>query len=278
MRAITALLLWLITTVMLVLAVPTAWVQLNLVEASGFAALTHRAAESPALQTAVAGELTAQAERLIGERGYYVDRSLVRQVATAYTTGSSFPRQFADIGQSAHRWMFASTATGQWEIDVAPMLEDSGFQQIFDDYHMQAPSTLTVPLADSESLRPGQLRPLATWGRWVSIGALVLTGICALLTLAAARRRGKALTGLGISALLAGGFGWAGIEVARRYVNAALDDSVGEVRRIAEVVVATGVRSLHQWLDLTLVAGGVLVVVGMIVAVLGGAVTTTRAT
>ena len=59
-------------------------------------------------------------------------------------------------------------------------------------------------------MRPGQLRQLATWGPWVSVGATILTGVFALLTLAAAGSRGKALAALGVSALLVGAAGWAG--------------------------------------------------------------------
>ena len=52
--------------------------------------------------------------------------------------------------------------------------------------------TLTVPItvSDTAGMQPGQLRQLSTWGPWVSIGATVLTGVLALLTLAAARARG----------------------------------------------------------------------------------------
>jgi hypothetical protein len=45
----------------------------------------------------------------------------------------------------------------------------------------------------------------------VSIGAAALSGLFALLTLAAARSRGRALASLGVSALLVGAAGWAGI-------------------------------------------------------------------
>ena len=71
----------------------------------------------------------------------------------------------------------------------------------------------------------------------MSIGAAVVAGVCGLLTLAAARRRGKALTSLGVSALLVGAAGWAGIEVGGRYVNDALNRTTGDIRRIADVMV-----------------------------------------
>lgn len=110
---------------------------------------------------------------------------------------------------------------------------------------------------------------LSTWGPWVSVGAAALCGVCALLTVAAARRRGKALSSLGVSALLVGAGGWAGIEVAGRYVNDALNRTTGNVRSVAEVMVDHAEAGLHQWLNATLLAGAALVGVGVIVAMLG---------
>jgi hypothetical protein len=165
-----------------------------------------------------------------------------------------------------------SDESGRWEIDLSPMLADSSFQDTLRDFGVQAPSTLVVPLTEnvSDSLRPGQLRQLTRWGPWASVGAMVLTGVLALLVLAAARSRGKALASLGVSALLVGGAGWAGIEVGRRYLDAGLNRITGEVRGVADAMVGHAIGSLHQWLNLTLAAGGVLVVFGVIVAMLGG--------
>jgi hypothetical protein len=140
------------------------------------------------------------------------------------------------------------------------------------DFGIEAPSKLEVPLTEnvSDSVRPGQLRQLSTWGPWVSVGATILTGVLALLTLATAGPRGKALAALGVSALLVGAAGWAGLEVARRYVNTALDRTEGDIRQVAGAMVNHAEGSLHQWLSLTLAAGGVLVVFGVIVSMLGG--------
>ena len=118
--------------------------------------------------------------------------------------------------------------------------------------------------------RPGQLHNAARFGPWVSIGASVLVGIFALLTLAAARQRGEALASLGVSALLVGAGGWAALEVFGGRIDDALNRTTGYVRTIADIMVAHAEGSLHQWLNLTLAAGGVLVVFGVIAAMLGG--------
>jgi hypothetical protein len=277
-RFAATLVLWLATTVALAVAIPAAWAQVNIVNEDGYAALAQNAAGDPALQAAMADELTTRAMAFIAQHGggrYPVDSSQVHAAAAAFTASPSFPPQFAQANRAAHRWLFTGAGSGDtWVVDVAPMLRDSSFQQILSSHNVTVPATLTVPLTVSvpQSLRQGQLSRLAAWGLWVSIGAVALSGFCGLLTVAAARRRGKALTSLGVSALLVGAAGWAGIEVGGRYINDALNKTNGDIRRIGEVMVGHAEASLHQWLDLTLVAGVVLVGFGVIVAILGSVV------
>ena len=58
--------------------------------------------------------------------------------------------------------------------------------------------------------------------------------------------------------------------MARRYVNDALDRTTGDIRQVADVMVDHAEASLHQWLNLTLAAGGILVVFGVVATMLGG--------
>jgi hypothetical protein len=69
---------------------------------------------------------------------------------------------------------------------------------------------------------------------------------------------------------LVGAAGWAGLEVGRRWIEDALNQTTGDIREVADVMVNTAEASLHQWLNLTLAAGGVLVVFGIVVSMLGG--------
>jgi hypothetical protein len=280
--AISRAVLWLATTVALAVAVPAAWTQLNVVDTDGYAAAAQQAAGDPALQSAVAAELTTRAMALIAAHGggrYPVDSSQVHDAAAAFTAGPAFPPLFAQANRAAHDWLFTDPRPGQngnqWVVDVAPMLKDSSIQPILSSYGVNVPANLTVPLTVSvpERLRQGELSRSSTWGPRVSIGAAALSGFLALLTLLAARRRGKALTSLGVSALLVGAAGWAGIEVGAGYLNEALNRTTGNVREIADVMVGHFEGSLHQWLNLTLLGGAALVVFGVLVAVLGGLVT-----
>ncbi|MDT5018932.1 MAG: hypothetical protein QOD39_5092 [Mycobacterium sp.] len=269
--------LWLVTTVALAIAVPTAWAQKNVVDENGYFGFAASAAKDPPVQKAMADELGMQLKKLVEGSGYDVSTGLLQGAAGTYTASAAFPGQFAQANRIVHRWLFTdsvqqSDASGRWEIDLTPMLSDSSFQDTLEQFGIEAPSKLEVPLTEnmSDTVRPGQLRQLSTWGPWVSVGATILTGVVALLTLAVARSRGKALAALGISALLVGAAGWAGLEVARRYIDTALDRTEGDIRDVAAAMVSHAEGSLHQWLNLTLAAGGVLVVFGVIVSMLGG--------
>ena len=279
MRFVATVFLWLVTTALLAVAVPTMWAERNVVSEDGYAALSAAAATDPKLQSAMASELTTQIIAFAADNGYGgLNSDLVHGVVAAYTGNDGFPGQFAQANRIAHRWMFTDSVRPEdgsgdrWLVDIAPMLNDSSIKQTLGDLDLDVPQTLKVPITvpESSALRPGQLRVLSTWGPWVSVGATILTGVFALLMLAAARSRGKALAALGVSAMLVGAAGWAGLEVAQRYVNDALNQTVGDIRQVADVMVAQAEDGMHQWLNLTLAAGGVLVVFGVVVSMLGG--------
>ncbi|MFV8317955.1 hypothetical protein [Mycobacterium sp. 23] len=278
MRFLLTILCWLIATAGLAVALPAAWAQANIVDENGYSALADQAARDPALQSAMASELTTRAMALINERsgrGNPVDSSTVHGVAAAFTAGRSFPPLFVQVNRAAHDWLFSAPQPGgneQWVVDVAPMLKDTGIQQQLATHNVQVPATLTVPLTVpvDQPLRQGQFHRAEVWGPWLSIGVAALTALFAFLTLVAARSRGRAVTALGISALLVGAAGWAGIEMGGRTLNEALNRTTGDIRRVADVMVGHAESSMHLWLNLTLLTGVGLVVLGMLAALLGG--------
>jgi hypothetical protein len=275
-RFVLTALLWLLTTVLLAAAVPAVWAQQNLVGEQGYAEFAESAATDTRLQDAMADELAMQIVALADDRGYGLNETLVHQVTSAYTDNAGFPGQFAQANRIAHRWMFSgdipqANADDQWLIDIAPMLSDPSLAATLGSLDLDVPDSLMVPVTvPSPELRPGRLQAVATWGPWVSIGLAVLTAVFALLTLASSRRRGKGLAALGVSALLVGAAGWAGLEVANSYVDDALNRTEGNFRRIADEMIRHAEDSLHHWLNLTLAAGAALVVVGVAVSLLGG--------
>lgn len=272
MRFVATSLMWLVTTILLAIALPVGWAQLHLVNADGYVALAQKAAADPALQSAMAAELTAQVSRL----GPNIDSATLSGIARTYTSGSSFPGQFGQANRFAHQWLFTDSIRsdidpqGRWVIDFAPMLADSSFQRTLDAYQVTVPSTVPIPLSEkvSTALRPGVLGPIATWGIWVSIGLALLAGASAILTLFIGAKKGKALAALGVSSLVMGGAGWAAIELTRDRVNQMLNETSGNVREVAAVMVGTAEKSMHQWLNVTLVVGLGMVIIGVIVTLL----------
>lgn len=274
MRVAATVLMWLVTTVALAVAVPALWAQSNLVDGAGYARLARTAAADPDLQAAMATELAAQVGRLSSE----AEPAFVSAVAAAYTASSSFPAQFSRANGFAHRWLFTDTVSssvdseGRLLIDLAPMLSDPAFAQTMRDYDITVPNSLPIPLADnvSETLRPGSLRVVGMWWPWISVGLAVLAAAGALMTFILARRRGRIMVALGVTGLLVGAAGWLASEVGQRHLVATINENSENFRRIADVVLATARGSMHQWLIVTLIVGGGLVIVGVIVSVLSG--------
>ena len=215
-------LMWLISTVLLAAALPAMWVQANIVDRGGYSALAQRAAGDPQLQSAIATELTAQ----VGRLSPAADSTVVSAIAKTYTASSSFPPQFAQAADFAHRWLFTDSISsgvgsgvdqqGRWVIDFAPMLSDSAFAQTLRDYSITVPTAWPIPFTDTApaALRPGSLRSYGMWMPWVGWGLAALIVVCGLL-----------LPVLGISLLLIGVVEWGVLRrwpSARRWLGMAL--------------------------------------------------------
>ena len=82
MRFLATLLMWLVTTILLALAVPAAWVQQHLVDADGYAALAQKAAGTSQLQSAMAAELGGQLKKTVTGTGYDVSTDQLTTVAS----------------------------------------------------------------------------------------------------------------------------------------------------------------------------------------------------
>jgi len=266
-RFLATLVLWLLTTAAVAVAVPAAWAQHSVVSRAGYSALAASAAKEPSLQGAVAGELATQLNKLVTNTGYSTSIDVLSAATNTYTASSVFPGQFGTVNGYAHDWLFTDTAAhtdsaGHWVVDLSPMLSDSSLKDTLRAFGIKAPSKLQVPVTDSAGLRPGQFRVATTWGPWAGAGVCVLAGLLAFLTLMVSKSRGKTLAALGISLLLVGASGWAGIEIGRPYLATVLNRTSGNMRQIADVVTDFAIADMHHWLNFTLLAGVGLVVAG----------------
>ncbi|OAT70296.1 hypothetical protein AWB85_02705 [Mycobacteroides immunogenum] len=274
MRFLFAVLLWLLTTAALAVTITAAWTQSRIVDENGYVALTAPAAADPRVQQAIAEELTTQIVSLSKKQGSRVNETQVAELTASYTSGPQFQADFASVNRMAHQWLFTNSSSAQrdsqggWQIDVAPMIKSVVPQGL----SVKAPETLKVSVTEDKlaGLTPGRLVPVARFGQlavWIAFG---LTLILAGLTQLAVHSRAKGLAGLGISALLVGAAGWAGLEIGRRYLERPLSRVTGDLREVADGVVTAAVSNAHHWLSLTMAVGGLVIVIGVVSGLVGG--------
>ena len=147
------------------------------------------------------------------------------------------------------------------------MLADESFRRTLGNVGVATPNRYRSRCRSADTWRPGLEQD-------VDVGAMDQhrrhdpPGVFALLTSAAVAER---LPHWVFPALIVAAAGWAGLEVARRSIdNALMTRFSGDIREVADVMLAYAEDSLHHWLNLTLATGGVLVVFGVLVAMLGG--------
>ena len=54
------------------------------------------------------------------------------------------------------------------------------------------------------------------------------------------------------------------MEYGQRYLDKALQDFSGDLRAVADAMVVTAQTSMHRWLNVTMIVGGGLVIVGSV--------------
>ena len=247
MRFVLTALLWLVTTVA---AGGRSTRDVGPAQTSSTQTATPRSrnapAADPALQQAMAAELTTQLVTLAANTGYDVQTDVfgARRRRTPGVppspVSSPWPTGSPTAGCSPTRCPAIRSAGTLGDRPRA----DAGRQFVAGRPCRTSASRrlppLPVPLtknAPASHCGPDSSGQAATWGPWVSVGGdRVGRRVRPADHWRWPRRRGKALAALGVSALLVGAAGWAGLEVGRRYVGKALVDTSGDVRQIADVV------------------------------------------
>lgn len=273
MRFLFAVLLWLLSTAALAITVTAAWAQVKVVDENGYVALVAPAADDPNVQRAIADELTTQIVSIAKQQGRRVTESSVADIVGPYTSGPQFRTDFESVNRTAHQWLFTNSGSaqrdsqGRWQLELAPMIKNIVPQGI----SIKAPDSVKVSLSDESfrGLTPGRLTPVSRFGAiavWVAAG---VTFILVGLTQLAVRNRSKGVAALGVSALIVGAAGWAGLEIGRARLDKPLGRLTTNVHQVADGLLNAAVGSAHTWLSLTMVAGGALILVGVAAAALG---------
>jgi hypothetical protein len=267
----------LIGLLMAAVAVPAIWVDRNIVQEDGFVALAAPLGKDPVFQrrlaTAAVGSLSAgnRIPEALSEQAL----PILETAAQSLTGMPGYPDAWAETLRKSHRLTFADPGTLPAEadgatsltLDVAPLVGLVA-KQVSDTTKLPltAPEQVLIHIGQSNQRQAVErVAAYAPMGYAVAIGAV----IAFLLALVAARRRWTVLAGTGAGALvLAGAWKLAADAAGGALAGTSSGNEVADIFKREFVSASTG--SFGQWILIVAVAGGVLLVVGLVLRVVAG--------
>lgn len=267
----------LIGLLMAAVAVPAIWVDRNIVQEDGFAALAGPLGKDPVFQRRLA---TAAVSSLSsGDRipGALTDlaRPILEAAAQSLTGMPGYPDAWAETLRRSHRLTFADPATLPAEadgatsltLDVAP-LAGLVAKQVSDatKLPLSAPDQVLIHIGQSNQRQAiERAAAYAPMGYAVAVGA----GIAFLLALVAARRRWSVVAGTGAGVLLlAGAWKLASDAAGGALTGTSSGNEVADTFKREFLAASAG--SFGQWILTAAVAGGVLLASGLVLRSVGG--------
>jgi hypothetical protein len=263
MRTLLAALAWLVAVVAAVITVPTLWIATHVADEQGYVDFTRPFVDDTELQKALAAQVSDDVGSATGLPD--AARAAVAQVVAKYAAQLADDPGFVDAWEDSqrrtHRLTFDEGAD-RLTVDVGPVAsfvvkKASGGLPV----PVDVPSTLKVPVYDSPD--PAVLERVSDTQGQSTVG-LVVAGAAALLCLVLARRRGLALAGLGVGALLVAGVlrvatGWAVPEVLDR-----TPARTPFAREMRDLLVDRASDSLNGWLLILALVGLAVTVAGLL--------------
>lgn len=266
----------LIGLLMAAVAVPAIWVDRNIVQEDGFAALAGPLGKDPVFQRRLA---TAAVSSLSsGDRipGALTDlaRPILEAAAQSLTGMPGYPDAWAETLRRSHRLTFADPATLPAEadgatsltLDVAP-LAGLVAKQVSDatKLPLSAPDQVLIHIGQSNQRQAiERAAAYAPMGYAVAVGA----GIAFLLALVAARRRWSVVAGTGAGVLLlAGAWKLASDAAGGALTGTSSGNEVADTFKLEFLAASAG--SFGQWILTAAVAGGVLLASGFVLRAVG---------
>ncbi len=262
---------------MAAVAVPAIWVDRNIVQEDGFAALAGPLGKDPVFQRRLA---TAAVSSLSsGDRipGALTDlaRPILEAAAQSLTGMPGYPDAWAETLRRSHRLTFADPATLPAEadgatsltMDVAPLAALVA-KQVSDatKLPLSAPDQVLIHIGQSNQRQAiERAAAYAPMGYAVAVGA----GIAFLLALVAARRRWSVVAGTGAGVLvLAGAWKLASDAAGGALTGTSSGNEVADTFKLEFLAASAG--SFGQWILTAAVAGGVLLASGLVLRAVGG--------
>lgn len=260
-----------------VVALPSAWLAVNVVAEDGFVELTSPLVDDAefagALAEALSEEATASVELPPGVAD--VVQPVVRDVAQNITQAPDFDQAWQETLRRSHALTFTSDelqpneagASATFTLDVAPLVtlvtaEIGGQLGI----EVPAPEQTLVNVGGADQQAVVE-RAEAAADMWPALAAA--SGVGAVLALALARRRSTTLALLGLGVLLVGAGLWLGAGFAPGLVNQIADDSpVADVFK--DALATRAAADFQEWCLAALAAGILLMVAGIVGRLLSG--------
>jgi hypothetical protein len=264
MRGLLAFLAGVVAVVALAVALPAAWVAASVADEDGFVALARDVTTTRAVQDSAADLLT---QRLADRAGLppqlaATGRDVLERAADRVLADRGVAAAWQETLRLTHRALLDDPASRSGRVDVpldlAPLARLVAERS---DGLVTAPETLVVELDGGPSAET--LRVVDDSPRTALVAGAV-AAVAALVALSAARRRGAALVLLGLGAVAVAG---ADAVLARLARDRAVEGSAGSgleadlLRALADVAVT----SFDGWLVWSALAGGVVVVLGVVV-------------
>ncbi|WP_026555647.1 hypothetical protein [Arthrobacter sp. 35W] len=265
MRSILSALAVLLSLVLAAAALPTLWLQANVVQEQGFVALAAPLGADAEFQQALsqaAGTTVATSLDLPLGLGSLVE-PLVAKAAAALNTDPGYPEAWTQTLARSHRLSVSAPGTPEapetMALDVAPLLGlvvDRLAASVGAD--VKAPETVQIPVGSAANRavvsRVAQAGP---WGVWLAAGSAV--ALVAGLVLARRRSTTLLLAGLGLAVVSAG---WKIAAGAAAAMVEAVDTGNPVAQLFKDRFVQAATENLDGWILAGAITAGVLVLTG----------------
>ncbi|MDQ1059510.1 hypothetical protein QFZ23_003411 [Arthrobacter globiformis] len=258
-------------------AVPAIWVDRNIVQEDGFVALAAPLGKDPAFQKRLAtaavnsietgGSIPAQVAALV--------RPVLERAATSLTGLPEYPAAWEETLRRSHRLNFADPASLPPEgdsstsltLDVAPLVALAA-KQISSQVGvpLEAPGQTLVNIGQTNQRQLiERVTAYSPLGYSLAVGA----GAAFLLALVTARRRWKALAGIGVGTLaLSGLWTLASRWAADAVMGTASGNEMADLFK--REFVAASAAGFASWTLAAAIVGAALVAAGLLLRVVGG--------
>ena len=257
-------------------AVPTAWIDQNIVKEEGFVRIAGELGNDPEFQDRLATAAVGTFESSVDLPGpiQSLAADALRNAASGMQSWSDYPQAWEETVRNSHRLNFGAAnqpeeaaTTTALVLDISPLV-----RLIRDHFAESTRIRIDVPAESLVSLGEPSHRQLVErvaafaplW--WVAaLGAL----ISMLLALVAARRRSLVLVFLGLGGLVLAALWTAGADLAGGVVGS-LSSANGVAELFKQEFLTAAKAGFGEWILIAAVASGGVFVAGVIASVVSG--------